>query len=154
MAFCVCPGSAKWHLERPEEISVVPRYRPAIDTDDPKHPHPAPSIRPFPTHPDVVVVFVSLAKFMVILVELVVFGRREALMTMVSDWSQASAEPDRPPNHKTPFTQTLQPSKLEWSRRSAMDTEERAVCKVLMVWFDGQTEFPKIVRQGRETMAQ
>ena len=52
------------------------------------------------------------------------------------------------------FHTDTQPSKLEWSRRSAMDTEERAVCKVLMVWFDGQPEFPKVVKQSRETMAQ
>ena len=42
--------------------------------------------------------------------ELVAFGRREALKTIVE---QASAEPDRLPAQKTPSPQKLQPSSVE-----------------------------------------
>ena len=44
----------------------------------------------------VVLVVLALRELIVLLVKLVAFGRREALMTMVPNWNRASAEPDAP----------------------------------------------------------
>ena len=46
-----------------------------------------------------------------VLMEVVLFGNKEALLTMVADWSKASAKPDRHPTPKTPNPQSLQSGK-------------------------------------------
>ena len=66
---------------------------------------------------------------MVVLWQLVAFGRREAQMTMVPVRSKASAAPDRPPTHKTP---AVQPGKLQ-----TMENEHgRVFCKVVTGSFE------------------
>ena len=85
-------------------LSLLDRYRPTTDTTYPKHAHPTPSARPCPAHPDVAAGggygSVGASGIYGGAVELVAFGRREALATPWRQIGARQAQPKRLPAHK------------------------------------------------------